>query len=62
MNDKAFLKWLYERLVHIHQEDPYTDYMTKFASIINAYPNDKLTPNTSASLVCSHTQEPYVEK
>jgi len=46
MNDKEFLRWLYNRLEQVHNENKNVDYMHKFKSIIADYPKDKLTPNT----------------
>ena len=47
MEDKAFLIWLHQRLVHVHKEDPFYDYMWKLRSIIEATPADRITPNTT---------------
>ena len=33
--DRNHLEWIYERLVHVHGEDPYYDYMLKLKEIIN---------------------------
>jgi len=37
MTDKEFLIWLYQRLEHVHGENPNVDYMHKFLSIISNY-------------------------
>ncbi len=50
MRDKAFLAWLHERLEHVHNENPQTDYMGKLRSIIAATPADLETPNTAPEL------------
>jgi hypothetical protein len=34
-SDLNHLKWIYDRLIHIHGEDPYYDYMLKFKEIID---------------------------
>ena len=33
--DKKHLKWIYERLIEVHKENPNYDYMLKFKKIIN---------------------------
>lgn len=38
MNDKEFLKWLYERLMFVHGEPPCADYMQKLETLIAEYP------------------------
>ena len=45
MTDKSFLIWLYERLLYVHKENPYVDYMHKLRAIIRAYPIHTTTPN-----------------
>jgi hypothetical protein len=47
MKDKLFLKWLHERLEHVHAENPLYDYMHKLRAIINATPEDKISPNAN---------------
>ena len=47
MEDKRFLIWLHQRLVHVHGEDTHYDYMWKLRSIIEAIPADQITPNTT---------------
>lgn len=39
--------WLHARLEEVHGEDPLTDYMRKLRSIIEATPDDQITPNTT---------------
>ena len=34
MKNKDFLKWIYDRMVNIHNENPNLDYMHKFKYII----------------------------
>lgn len=48
MEDKEFLIWIHERLRHVHKEDVNVDYMHKLRSIINATPEDKVTPNVAS--------------
>lgn len=48
MNDKQFLIWLHERLVRVHSESLYIDYMHKLRAIIDATPRDQETPNDSS--------------
>lgn len=45
MNDKLFLIWIHARLEKIYGEDPLKDYMHKLRAIINATPDDRITPN-----------------
>jgi hypothetical protein len=45
MNDKLFLIWIHARLEKTHGEDPLKDYMHKLRAIINATPDDRITPN-----------------
>jgi hypothetical protein len=49
MKDKYFLLWLHERLLKVHGESPYVDYMHKLRAIIQATPEDQETPNVSSS-------------
>jgi len=50
MNDKEFLIWLRERLIHQHGENELVDYMHKFTAIINYYDPEKITDNFCKSL------------
>jgi hypothetical protein len=34
-SDLNHLKWIYERLIHVHNENPNYDYMLKFKEIID---------------------------
>lgn len=45
MKDKPFLHWMYERLILVHKENSDMDYMHKFNAIIEAMPEDRVTPN-----------------
>lgn len=38
MDDKQFLKWLKERLINVHGEDPCYDYMWRLQAIIENTP------------------------
>lgn len=53
MNDKQFLTWIHERLVHVHNEKNNMDYMWKLRAIIQATPDEQITPNI--------TTETYLE-
>lgn len=35
MNDKEFLQWIYNRMVNVHKEDVFFDYMQRFKKIID---------------------------
>lgn len=48
MKDKEFLQWIHERLQHVHNENPYVDYMHKLRAIIRSTPENRLTPNNSS--------------
>lgn len=43
MNDKIFLKWIYERLVHVYMENPDVDYMCRLRAIIANTPKKRLS-------------------
>ena len=45
MTDREFLMWLHERLEHVHQESPMTDYMRRFRAIIASTPKASKAPN-----------------
>ena len=46
MTDKEFLTWIYERMTHVHNENPNVDYMLKFKDILDkmtdVQPHDKM--------------------
>lgn len=48
MKDKAFLIWIHQRLVKVHNESPAFDYMHKLRAIIRATPEDKVTLNIAS--------------
>lgn len=50
MNDKQFLTWIHERLVHVHNENNCMDYMWKLRAIIQAVPDEQVTPNIMTEL------------
>lgn len=50
MNDKQFLTWIHERLVHVHNENNCMDYMWKLRAIIQATPEEQVTPNIMTEL------------
>jgi hypothetical protein len=45
MPDRSFLLWLRDRLEHIYDEHPDTDFMNKLKCIAYAIPEDQNTPN-----------------
>jgi serine/threonine protein kinase len=45
MKDREFLKWLHERLEHVHGESPIVDYMHKLRAIIRDTPPDRVSIN-----------------
>ena len=49
MKDRDFLKWIHERLEHVHHESPLMDYMHKLRAVITATDPDKETLNTGMS-------------
>lgn len=50
MTDKQFLTWIHERLVHVHNENNCMDYMWKLRAIIQATPDEQVTPNIMTEL------------
>lgn len=40
MTDKEFLTWIYERMIHVHGENPNVDYMLKFKDVLQGMSND----------------------
>ena len=49
MTDKDFLKWLHERLVHQHKENPMYDYMHRLRAIINNIDSEKRSPDSKTN-------------
>jgi proline racemase len=49
MKDRDFLKWIHERLEHVHHESPLMDYMHKLRAIIATTDPEKETTNTGMS-------------
>jgi hypothetical protein len=49
MKDRDFLKWIHERLEHVHGESPLMDYMHKLRAIIATTDTEKETLNTGMS-------------
>lgn len=45
MKDREFLCWMHQRLVSVHHESEFVDYMHKFRAIIAATPADQETPS-----------------
>ncbi len=41
MKDREFLIWLHERLVKVHCESKYVDYMHRLREVIHDMPKDK---------------------
>lgn len=44
MDDKQFLRWMYNRLKNVHQENPNVDYMFRLNSMAKATEESKRTP------------------
>ena len=40
MSDAQFLQWIYDRLQHIHKENPSYDYMIKLRTLIERLDED----------------------
>ena len=51
MKDRDFLLWLHERLVKVHGESPYYDYMHRFREIIAAIPVEQHATGKVATMV-----------
>lgn len=49
MKDRDFLKWLHERLEHVHYESPLMDYMHKLRAIIAVTDPEQETLNMGMS-------------
>ena len=49
MKDRDFLKWIHERLEHVHKENPLMDYMHKLRAIIAITDPDQETLNIGMS-------------
>ena len=49
MKDRDFLKWIHERLEHVHHESPLMDYMHKLRAIIATTDPEKETLNMGMS-------------
>lgn len=47
MNDKIFLQWLHDRMIHVYGENENVDFLMKLQNIINNTPDYVLTPNMS---------------
>lgn len=41
MTDKEHLQWIYDRLEHVHGENPKVDYMLRLKMIIDSLPEPK---------------------
>jgi len=54
MKDRDFLIWIHERLEHVHNEQPLTDYMHKLRSVIKTIPKEQ---NTVGSIGGSSIEE-----
>jgi hypothetical protein len=46
MTDREFLWWVADRIVQVYGEHPYIDFVGKLASIADATPKKRETPNT----------------
>lgn len=44
MTDREHLTWIHERLVLVHGESPYYDYMHRLRAVIKGLPPDKASP------------------
>lgn len=49
MKDRDFLKWIHERLEHVHHESPLMDYMHKLRAIIAVTDPEQETLNMGRS-------------
>lgn len=49
MKDRDFLKWIHERLEHVHHESPLMDYMHKLRAIIATTDPEQETLNIGMS-------------
>ena len=58
MRDKEFLKWIHNRMIHVHNENPNVDYLHKLRSIIDFIDEDVTTPNICSKGEMYFTKEP----
>lgn len=45
MRDAEFLRWIANRLVNVHNENPNVDFVHKLHAIADALPQEQSTPN-----------------
>ena len=57
MTDKSFLQWIHDRLVKVHNENVYVDYLHKLRAVINSTDDSKETPNTCSFIESSRIIE-----
>lgn len=57
MKDKEFLGWIRDRLQHVHGESKYLDYMHKLKAIVDATPEDQITPNIMSTDMLGYESE-----
>lgn len=50
MTNKEFLEWIYERLLHVHKENPLMDYMHKLRAIVDNTENKTIV----TCVYCGH--------
>lgn len=43
MNDKAFLQWIHDRLVMVHHENEFVDFLWRLRAIIDATSPDQMS-------------------
>ena len=58
MSDRDFLIWLFNRLVHVHGENPRIDYMLRLQAILRCLPETRKTVNV---ILPSGNLEPEVD-
>lgn len=48
LNDKEFLQWIGDRMVHVHGDHPEMPHMALLSEIIAATPAERSTPNIAS--------------
>jgi hypothetical protein len=61
MNDADFLRWIHERLVKVHGENPLYDYMHRFRAIIMSLPPERLTESANSGNYPPKTTPPSAD-
>lgn len=50
MTDREILIWIHERLVHVHGDSPYVDYMHALRDVIHGTSEDKVSRGPAVTM------------